>query len=493
MRVFVACLAHETNTFASRRTTLADFESEGIRRSAQSRANPGLVLTMIDVLREAARKEGHTLVEGLAAVAPPGGLVVQAAYESLREELLSGLRAALPVQAVILLLHGAMTAEQCDDCEGDLIERVRAVVGTEVAIGVEVDLHGHFTERMRSQANVVVAFKEYPHTDTAERAKEVWRLTLDTAAGAIRPVIESAPCRMVGLWHTTTEPMRSFVRLMAEVERRPGVLSVSFGHGFPWTDVPGADAQVWVVADGDSNLARATAQELADGVWRLREAAVPPRIPLSEALDHVARLPAWGTPCVLADTSDNPGGGAMGDSSFVLAALLDRKLGGTLLGGLVDRETVDEALTRGVGAHFSVRVGGRHGSTSGAPVTAQAEVKAVSTSHQQTALGAKMHLGAACWLRLDGLVDVVLISARQQTLGTDLFSGLGIDWLSYRAVVVKSAQHFHAAFAPAAREVMYLGTPGLLSTDFAHLPYRRRSLHYWPRVSDPWAPTEAAS
>lgn len=493
MKIFVACLAHETNTFAPGRTTLADFEAEGIRRSPSSTANPGLVLLMIEALRDAARREGHELVEGIAAVAPPGGLVEQAAYEALRDELLADLHAAMPVRAVILLLHGAMVSEHCDDCEGDLIEHVRALVGEGVPIGVELDLHGHFTERMRRHADVVVAFKEYPHTDTAERAREVWRLTVHTASGVVCPVIEAADCGIVGLWHTTTEPMRSFVRHLAEVERRPGVLSVSFGHGFPWSDVPEAGARVWVVTDGDDDLARTTARELAAEVWRLRAAAIPPRTGLGEAVERVIRLDAAGPPSVLADPADNPGGGARGDSTFVLRALLDSGARGLLVGGIVDPVAVARSAEAGVGARFVATIGGRHGPVSGAPVMAPGEVMAVKSGHHQTGFGSPMALGPSCWLRLDGRVDVVLISARQQTLGTDLFTGLGIDWLRYRAVAVKSAQHFHAAFAPGAREVLYVDTPGLLTTDFAALPYRRRSLRYWPRVSEPFAEAEASA
>lgn len=187
-------------------------------------------------------------------MAQPLGVTVQSAWEALRDELLDDLRAAMPVHAAILPLHGAMVAERCDDCEGGLIARVREIVGSRVPTGVELDLHCHVSERMLAQADVLIAYKGYPHTDILARLEELWRLVLATAEGRVRPVTAVADCRMVSFWHTTREPMAGFVRRMKALEREPGVLSVSFGHGFPWGDVAGNGAKVWVVTDGKRAL-----------------------------------------------------------------------------------------------------------------------------------------------------------------------------------------------------------------------------------------------
>ncbi|WP_174246526.1 M81 family metallopeptidase, partial [Burkholderia sp. L27(2015)] len=136
-----------------------------------------------------------------------------------------------------------------DDCEGDLVAHIRRIVGPDVIIGIELDLHCHYTELMHRSTDVIIAFKEYPHIDTEERGRELYRLLVDAASGRIRPVTAVFDCKMVGLWHTTREPMKSFVQRLQAVESQAGVLSVSLGHGFPWGDVPEAGARLWVVTD----------------------------------------------------------------------------------------------------------------------------------------------------------------------------------------------------------------------------------------------------
>jgi len=473
LKIFTACLAHETNTFVTRPTTLGDFEAEGIRRHAEDKADPGLVMKMIGAMREAAAVEGHRLVEGLAAVAAPGGPVERATHESLRDELLAGLAAALPVDGVTLILHGSMVAEGCEDCEGDLLERMRGLVGEAMPIVVVLDPHCSLSEKMRRHATALVAFKHYPHTDTAERAREAWRLTVDTALGRIRPASASVDCRIVGLWPTTSEPMQSFIQRMKDLEQGD-VLSVSFAHGFPWSDVPEGGARVWVTTDGNEALGNRLAAELADEVWAMRESSSGHRTPMHDAIRRIEQH-AIGQPLVLADAADNPGGGAAGDSSFILRALIDKGLTGCAVAGIVDPRAVRRCEQAGLDSTLLLDIGSP-------PMAVEAKVMALRSDHWQTAFGSPMALGASAWLRTAGGIDIVLISQRQQVLGTDLLSGMGLDWTSLRAVVVKSAQHFHAAFAPQAAAVIYVDTPGLLSTDFARLPYRKRSLDYWPRV-----------
>ena len=181
MKIHIAGIATETNTFAMAPTGLAAWEVDhGDGRSAEAQR-------WHEAGRRLAARDGHEVHFGLLAAAQPAGITVQSAYETLRDELLQRLQAVLPVNAVLLVLHGAMVAENCPDCEGDLIERVRALVGPGVPIGVELDLHCHFTERMRRNADIVIAYKEYPHTDLVERFEELWALILATAQGRVRP------------------------------------------------------------------------------------------------------------------------------------------------------------------------------------------------------------------------------------------------------------------------------------------------------------------
>jgi microcystin degradation protein MlrC len=222
----------------------------------------------------------------MVAFAQPGGVTTRHAWQTLRDELLADLRAALPVQMVLLGLHGAMVADGCDDCEGELLREVRAIVGPGVVVGAELDPHHHLSPAMCEHADLLVSFKQYPHTDVLERAFELVDLCAATAAGRIRPTLGVADCDMISIVHTTREPARSFVDRMQALEGRDGVLSISVTHGFPWGDVADMGTRVFVYTDGNAGQAQALARRLADELYGLRDALQPPQPDIDEALDQ---------------------------------------------------------------------------------------------------------------------------------------------------------------------------------------------------------------
>jgi microcystin degradation protein MlrC len=481
MKFFIAHLATETNTFAAAPTGMGAFEEIGIFHGDASRRDPEGAGAFLRFLRGLIEADGGQVVESLCTLAQPAGRTVRHVYETLRDGILSDLRAAMPVDAVQLLLHGAMAADGYDDCEGDLAARIREIVGPDVAIGLELDLHCHFTELMHRSADVIIAFKEYPHIDTDERGRELYRILSDLAARRVRPVTAVFDCRMVGLWHTTREPMRGFVKSMEAAERQPGVLSVSLGHGFPWGDVPEAGAKLWVVTDNDPALARATAERLGAEFWSLRHAIGPDVSSIDDALDGA---PGDG-PVVIADVADNPGGGAAGDSTFILRRLVEREVADVAIGALWDLGAIHVCKSAGVGARLDLRIGGKCGPASGAPVDLRVTVRAIVENHTQSALGTRERLGDCVWVEAANGLHIVLCSIRTQTYGADAFTGMGITLADKAFIVVKSTQHFHTEFAPLARKVCYVTTPGAMSFDFTAIPYSLRALDYWPRVEEP--------
>lgn len=484
MKFFIAHLATETNTFAAAPTGLGGFEEIGIFHGDASVRDPHGAGAFLRYLRGLVEADGGSVVESLCTLAQPGGRTVRHVYEALRDAILADLRAALPVDAVQLLLHGAMAADGYDDCEGDLAARIRDVVGPGVPIGIELDLHCHFTELMRASADVIVALKEYPHTDTDERGRELYQILADTVAGRVRPVTAVFDCKMVGLWHTTREPMQGFVRRMQDVEREPGVLSVSLGHGFPWGDVPEAGARLWVVTDADQELAATLARRLGAEFWHLRTRIGPEVLDVDAALDLVEGTAGEG-PLVLADIADNPGGGAAGDSTFILRRLVERGIANVAIGAFWDLGAVHVCKSAGPGAQIDLRIGGKCGPASGQPVDLRVTVRAIVLNHSQSALGTRERLGDCVWVEAANGLHILLASIRTQTYGLDAFTGMALDLVDKALVVVKSTQHFHAEFAPLARQVGYVTTPGAMSFDFAAIPYRLRTLDYWPRVADP--------
>lgn len=485
MKLFAATLATETNTFAVVPTGRPDFEEYGVYRGDGAIKAPQGIGAFHAELRRLAQADGHAVVESLAAFAQPSGPTLRTVYEAYRGNILDDLRAALPVDAVQLYLHGAMVAEGYDDCEGDLIGRVRQIVGPAVPIGVELDLHCHFTEAMRSGADIIICYKEYPHTDSIDRLRELYRLTLLQAAGRIKPVTAMFDCRMVGLWHTTREPMAGFVRRLQSFEGRDGILSVSLGHGFPWGDVPDCGARVWVVADRDAARAQALAAQLGREFWDLRGASSVPPVPIERAIAE-ARVCAEGL-VVMADVGDNAGGGAMSDNTSMLRALLDAGIGDAVLGCYWDPGAVALCRSAGVGSTLDLRVGGKCGPLSGMPVDLRVTIRAIVDQHDQEGLGMRFPLGTAVWAEAANGMDLVLNTQRSQVLSTSAFEGLGIELRRKKIAVVKSTQHFYASFGPIAARVIYLATPGATAQDFADIPFRNRSLNYWPRIDDPWA------
>ena len=251
MRVFSGTLATETNTFAPMPTGLSAFRERGYYPAGRHPDHMSMFAGPLFVARQRAAQYGWTLIEGMVAAANPGGLVTRVAYEALRDELLADLKSAMPVDIVLLGLHGAMVADGYDDCEGDLLARVREIAGARAVIGAEIDPHAHVSELMVTSADVLIAFKEYPHVDVRERAEELVTLCQRKALGEIAFAPALVDCEMVVPIHTTRDPGRALVQRMQSLEGHDGILSVSIAQGFATGDVPDMGTKVLVYADGD--------------------------------------------------------------------------------------------------------------------------------------------------------------------------------------------------------------------------------------------------
>lgn len=483
MRVFSASLATETNTFAPMPTGLASFRDRGYFPAGQHPDQMTFFSGPLWAARLRGKERGWDLVEGMVAGAQPSGTTTRHAYETLREELLADLRAALPVDMVLLGLHGAMVADGYDDCEGDLLQRVRAVVGPEVVVGAELDPHSHLTPEMVASADLLIAFKEYPHTDVLERAMELVDLCAAKVEGKVRPVPAMVDCEMIVTVHTSREPARSFVDRLQALEGRDGILSISVAHGFAWGDVPEMGTKVLVYADGDQDRADALARTLADELIGLREALNVPYPGIDASLDEA--LAFDGGPVVLADGADNPGGGAASDATFILRRMLERGIGNAAVGPLWDPIAVRIAFEAGEGARLPLRIGGKISPLSGDPLDLDCTVKALKHDLVMTGLSDTPTPMGDCALVEAGGIEIVLITLRNQAMGTDLFTQLGCDLASKKIIVVKSSQHFYASFSKVARHVIYAGAPGAVTLDLTTLPYRKVRRPKWPLDAQP--------
>jgi microcystin degradation protein MlrC len=481
MKVFLASLGTETNTFSPLPTGYRNFQETYLTRRGEHGDDPFIFAVPLIVWRRRAVQRDWTVVESLCTFAQPAGVTLRTVYKSFRDEILADLREAIPVDMVLLSLHGAMVADGYDDCEGDLLARIRALVGPDVAIGAELDLHCHLTPAMLDNATALVTFKEYPHIDFAERAEELFQIIAQAAEGRVSPHMALHDCKMIGIYPTTTEPMQSFVAQIKGLEGKEGVLSISVGHGFPWGDVPELGTRVLVVTDHRPQHGAVLAASLGRQLFALREQTQPAFRSVDEALNR-AQAASRG-PIVLADCSDNAGGGAPSDSTFILKALLERGIENAALGCMWDPIAVQLAMEAGEGAQFELRLGGKMGPMSGHPLDLLVTVtKVLPNAMQSFGLGpdrAQSRLGDAVALHAHG-IDIVVNSIRTQVYAPDAFSNLGIDPTQKKILVVKSTQHFYAGFAPIAAEILYVAAPGALHPDLAELPYRRADRSLWP-------------
>lgn len=484
MKTFIAGISTETNSFSPLPTGRLSFE-EGVVAHGDATKRPVEYWSApLHLWREAAEARGWQVIESLTAHAQPAGPTVREVYEEYRDEILRDLKAALPVDMLLLSLHGAMIAEGYEDCEGDLIARCREIVGPRAVIGGLLDPHCHLTDQMIGNATLLVAYKEYPHVDIPERARDLFRLAADAVEGRTQPVMRDFDCRMICAMHTPYEPMRSFVDEMIAREREPGMLSLSLAHGFPWGDHPRVGARTLAITDGDPARADRIARELGRKLFSLRHEIMRPYPDIAGALERALANPRG--PVVLADVSDNAGGGAPSDATFLLEAILERGITNVATGIYWDPVALRICHEAGEGATLNLRLGGKCGPMSGRPLDLTVTVKKLASGLTQRFGELPAPLGQAAWIEANG-VDIVVNDTRTQTFHPEAFTGLGIDLSARHIVCVKSSQHFHAGFAPIASEVIHVATPGSITPDYASIPYVRRAPNYWPKMEDPFA------
>ncbi|WP_127103952.1 M81 family metallopeptidase [Pararhodobacter zhoushanensis] len=491
MKTFIACLATETNSFSPLPTALSGFEEGMIHHGDATKSAPKYWTGAINLWRTEAEKRGWEVVESLAAFAQPAGLTLRKVYEDFRDEILRDLKAAMPVDIVLLQLHGAMIADGYDDCEGDLITHIRAIAPN-AKIGGSLDPHCHLTDAMLTQATALICFKEYPHIDILERGAELFALLADAAEGKTNPVMRDYDCRIIMAMPTPEGPMRAYVDAMTARESEPGVLSLSLAHGFPWGDHERTGARALAITDGDPALAEKTARELGEKLWAEKEAIFQEVLSIDAALDLAAGHNQG--PIVLADMSDNPGGGAPGDSTFMLRAMLERGLTSVVSGLYWDPQLVRLAEDAGEGATLPVRLGGKTGPMSGDPLDLTVTVKRIAKGLTQRFGSLPVELGTTVWLSIDAgtpdpsdNIDLAVNDVRTQTFHPEAFTQLGIEVAKKRHVVVKSSNHYRAGFAPIASTIIPVAPPGAITPDFTAIPYKKRALNYWPKVENPFA------
>jgi len=483
LRIAVGGFQHETNTFAPSKATFERFEKgEGwpplLRGASLFEAVAGMNIPVSGFL-SGMKDSRHTLVPTAWAAASPSAHVTEDAYERITAMITDELKSTMPVDAVYLDLHGAMVTEHLDDGEGELLERIRRIVGERVPIVASLDLHANVTQRMQHNADLLMAYRTYPHVDmadTGERVAQYLRRLLD---GAPRPQLASMRLPFLiplQAQSTMTAPNSGIYAELARLEPRDG--TVSYTPGFPAADFPECGPVVFAYAEQASS-----AGELAEKLWNLvKEAESDYACPVyepDEAVRKAMSIAATASrPVVIADTQDNPGAGGDSNTTGMLRALVANRAEHAALGLMVDRHAARAAHAAGAGAEIEIALGGQSQIPGDAPFRARFTVERLSdgrfTCNGPFYRGVRMNIGPCACLRIGG-VRVVVASDKPQMADQEMYRFIGIEPTTEKILVNKSSVHFRADFAPIAQEIIVAKAPGPMLADLAEFPWKRLS------------------
>ena len=482
-KVLLAEFMHETNTFSIQKTDRRAYENTSLHFANEIVEAFTGTRTFMGAGFEAAGSLGWQVVTPLVAEATPSGRVTDLCFDEFATILLN---ASAGVDGVLLHLHGSMSTESHDDGEGELLARLRKAVGPAVPIMAVLDLHATVTQLMADNSNALISYRTYPHIDQYERGHQAAALLDRAMRGEIKPkvVIARRPIlyAMDG-GRTQAGPMAELLRRADRIEAAGDALVVSIQAGFSSADVHDIGPSVAVTAE-DGDKAQAIAEELMDYVWQQRHYSTIHFTPLAEAIAEAALPSSEGKPLIISDYSDNPGSGAYGDATTLLRAVLAAGLKNVAFHSICDPEAALLANAAGVGNKVRLSLGCKADpAIGGGPLDIEAEVVTLSNgrfiAYGPMGGGVWYNHGLSALLRVGG-VDIIVISSSGQATDLAQFTFLGVDPLNKSTLIVKSMQHFRAAFQPIARKIIEVDTGALSTKDFFARPFKAIRRPIWP-------------
>ncbi len=477
MRLVIAMMKHETNTFSPVRSDWQRFSDWGAYLGdAARRAYEGTAMPMGAYLK-LAREIDAEVVTPVAAEAMPSGPVAAEAYTLMSEAILDAVRHGC--DAAMLDLHGAMVAETTPDGEGTLLERIRAIA-PDLPIAVTCDLHANLTEKMVRNATALIGYKTYPHVDMHVVGEQVGRILLRAIKGEIRPVMawDRRPLLAQTLrMGTDDEPMRSLISA-ARREEHDGLLAATVFGGFPLADFADAGMSAICIADGDGARAEAAARRLMDLAWERREDFLYRPEPLEAAVARAKDI-AKG-PVLLLDHADNVGSGGTEDVMTVLREVIRQGLEDVAVAAVWDPAAVRHMTEAGVGATVTLDLGGKTAMPAigmrGEPLRITGRVRTLSDG--EWIVRGPMYTGVTVQMGPTGVLDtgkvqIVVVSRHHEPWDQGVFTSVGIDPKTKRYLLLKSRIHYRAGFAPLARATITCDGEGVTTSDNARLRFER--------------------
>lgn len=475
-KILLARFRHETNSFSPLSANMQAYQNFSLHVGEECFAYHRGVETEIGAFLDVfAPREDIELIPSVTMSAVPSGPVTKEVYDFATQEICAAIRRHMPLDGILMDCHGAMVAEGHCDGEGDLFEAIRALVGEEIPLIASLDLHANVTAKMARYATALVPYNTYPHIDIYETGCVAARIMEETLDGSLTPVMayRRVPY-LLPLFPSDSERMKPLYRLAEQLEAREGVRSVRFAHGFFPADIAEMGISVMVVANGDRDLAERVADEMERAIVQAIPQLVAEYIPVEEALDKA--LSHANGPVVLADASDNPGAGGVGDSTHILRRILERGITGAAIATIFDPAAVEACAKAGVGATLSLKLGGWSDPLfSGGPLEVTAYVRALTDGNY--ILKGKMLHGTLAKQGKTAVVEIagntVLInSVSRQPFDLEVFRSHGIAPEEQRILVTKSAIHYRASFGSVASEMLTVAAPGYAVPVPDGLPYK---------------------
>lgn len=486
-RVLTGRFMHETNTFSVQKTDLALWRRRDFHRDNEIPAAFRGTRSALGATFEAADKYGWTLIHPVSANANPSGTVSDDAFEEIGGMILDAAERQAPIDGVLLHLHGAMVVDSYEDGEGELLARLRRRLGPDVPVIVTLDLHANVTQAMADNASALIAFRTYPHIDQYERAWQGAELLQRAMAGEVKPrtVIARRPM-IYGLDRGRTQagPMAELILRGEQLEEAGEVLAVSICAGFSRANIRDVGPSVTVTVDGNNPRGQAIAEEFMDHAWTTRDYESFTLLSVEEAVARAEQGKPGDKPLVVADYTDNPGGGGYGDATAFLKGLVEAGVERVAFHAICDPEAVMEGMCAGIGVPATITLGGKTDPVmGGGPLSLTGEVTHLSNgkfiAYGPMGGGVERDYGPSMVFRTGG-IDIILITNNGQAVDLAQFTSLGIDPTRYTTVAVKSMQHFRAAFEPIAREVILVDTGALCSEVYTPELFDKVRRPVWP-------------
>lgn len=489
MKIAIGGISHETNTFAEGLTTFEYFLNPGghhlplLKGQQIISAFTGLKTGMGGFIA-AGNDSGVELAPLIWASPLPSGIVARDAWNRFSEMFFAQLKQVLPVDGVVLDMHGAMSTEDFDDAEGELLERIRKIIGPDLPLVSILDLHANITPRMAENADALVGYDTYPHIDSFERGVEAMRIAVDAAKGNLKPVCELIQIPMLvspPKQCTLIPPMRDIMNAAHNAEQKPGIISITVAGGFCFSDIYDAGFSVLVNTDNNRMLAQKTAAGIAEKIWERREDFRLQLAPLKQTIDKVVNENIG--PVVFADGSDNPGGGAPCDGTVMLKALIDAKAPRSTVAVIADPTAVAAAIAAGVGNKTTLVIGGKTDDNHGAPLSVKGYVRVITDGRYVNRgpmfTGMQINMGRTVVFVTDG-IEIILTEQRAQPYDMQVLRSVGIEPAERLIIGLKSAVHFQADYLSVAYAVYDVDTPGINYPDPCVYNYKKIRRPIWP-------------